>query len=140
MPKENIIAPLKPIKTDRVSELLVMDYIGPLPITKNGNRYILTMIDHFSKFGVAFPTNRQDSQTVISCLQKFVSSYGPVERILTDNGRSFISIEMLDFLKAWNIKKATSTVYHAQTQGICERWNGILIQILKRYVTEDEKT
>ena len=140
VPKENTIAPLKPIETNRVLELLVMDYIGPLPIAKNGNRYILTMIDHFSKFGVAFPTNRQDSQTVISCLQKFCSSYGPVERILTDNEKSFISKETLDFLKVWNIKKATSTACHAQTQGICERWNGTLIQILKRYVTEDEKT
>ena len=76
-----------------------MDYIGPLLITKNGNRYILTMIDYFSKLGVAFSTNRQDSQTVISCLQKIFSSYGPVKRILTDNGRSFISKKILDFLK-----------------------------------------
>ena len=97
------------------------------------------MIDHFSKFGVAFPTNRLDSQTVISCLHKFVSNYGQVEEILTDNG-SFIYKETLDFLKVWNIKKATSTAYHAQTLGICERWNGTLIQILKRYVTEDKKT
>ena len=90
MPKENTIAPLKPIETNRVLELLVMDYIGPLPITNNGNQYFITMIDHFSNFRVAFPTNRQDSQIVILCLQQFVSSYGPVERILTDNRRSFV--------------------------------------------------
>ena len=62
------------------------------------------MIDHFSKYAVALATSRQDTQTVISCLTKFFTKFGPVERILTDNGRSFISKEFMEFAKTWSIK------------------------------------
>ena len=139
-PKENSIAPLQPIVSHRILELLVIDFIGPLITSKKGNRYILSMIDHFSKYAVAFATSRQDTQTVIACLKKFFAKFGPVERILSDNGRSFISKEFMEFSKTWAIRKSTSTAYHAQTQGLCEKWNGTVIQILKRYVADTAET
>ena len=43
----------------------------------------------------------------------------------------------MDFCKAWNIKKNTSTSYHPQTQGLVERYSQTIIQILKRYVSEN---
>ena len=133
-PKENSTAPLQPIVSQRILELLVIDFIGPLPVSKKGNKYILSMIDHFSKYAAAFPTSRQDTPTVIACLNQFFARFGPVEKILSDNGRSFVSKEFIDFCKTWSIKKSTSTAYHAQTQGLCEKWNSTIIQILKRYV------
>ena len=37
-------------------------------------------------------------------------------------------------------KKSTSTSYHAQTQRLCEKWNGTIVQILKRYVNDTAET
>ena len=139
-PKENSMAPLQPIVSHRILELLVIDFIGPLPVSKKGNRYILSMIDHFSKYAAAFSTNRQDTPTVIACLNQFFARFGPVEKILSDNGRSFVSKEFIEFCKTWSIKKSTSTAYHAQTQGLCEKWNGTIIQILKRYALGAQDT
>ena len=68
--------------------------------------------------------------------KKIFAKFGPVERILSDNGQSFISKEFMEFSKMWAIRKSSSTAYHAQTQGICEKWNGTVIQILKRYVAD----
>lgn len=31
-------------------ETVHMDIVGPLPVTRNGNRYILTMMDRYSNF------------------------------------------------------------------------------------------
>ena len=107
---------MQPIVSHHILELLVIDFIGPISTSKKGNRYILSTIDHFSKYAVAFATSRQDTQTVISCLKKFFAKFGPVERILSDNGRSFISKELLEFSKTWGVRKSTSTAYHAQTQ------------------------
>ena len=121
-------------------ELIEIDFIGPLTTTKRGNKYILTIADHFSKFATAYSTERQDTETVISCLNNYFSKYGPVERILSDQGRSFLSKEFLSFLKLWNITKSTSTSYYPQTQGLVERLNKTIIEILKRYISEAHDT
>ena len=137
-PKENTRAELQPIKTTAIFELLEIDFIGPLPETTNGNRYILSVVDHFSKYASAYATSRQDSKTVIDCLTKLFSEFGVPSKILSDQGRSFISKEFQDFLKLWNVKKATATSYHPQTSGLVERFNGTVIRILKRYVHETQ--
>jgi transposase InsO family protein len=110
--------------------------VGPLPTSGRQNRFILSIIDHFSKFAVAMPTQRQDTATVIDCMTKFCSQFGIPTRILSDQGRSLISREFLEWCKAWGIRKATSTSYHPQTQGLCERYNQTIIGILKKYVYE----
>ena len=137
-PKENTRAELQPIKTTAVFELLEIDFIGPLPETTNGNKYILSVVDHFSKYAAAYATSKQDSKTVIDCLTKLFSEFGVPSKILSDQGRSFVSKEFQDFLKLWNVKKATATSYHPQTSGLVERFNGTVIRILKRYVYETQ--
>ena len=72
--------------------------------------------------------------------EEFFTKFGPVERILSDNGRSFISKEFVEFAKTWSIKKSTNTAYHAQTQGLCKKWNGTIVQILKQYVNDTAET
>ena len=64
--KENAKADLQPIKSTRTMELIEIDFIGPLTTTKRGNKYILTIVDHFSKFATAYSTKRQDTEAVIS--------------------------------------------------------------------------
>ena len=137
-PKENTRAELQPIKTTAVFELLELYFIGPLPETTNGNKYILSVVDNFSKYAAAYATSRQDSKTVIDCLTKLFSEFGVPSKIFSDQGRSFVSKEFQDFLKLWNVKKATATSYHSQTSGLVERFNGTVIRILKRYVYETQ--
>ena len=36
----------------QVNQTLCMDLVGPLPLSKNRNKYILTLFDHFSRFVV----------------------------------------------------------------------------------------
>ena len=125
---------LQPIVTQRPWELIEIDFVGPMPETVQGNKYILSVVDHFSKYAVAYATPRQDSKTVVDCLTKLFAEFGIPTRILSDQGRSFISQEFLHFCTLWGVKKATSTSYHPQTQGLVERFNGTVIQILKKYV------
>ena len=134
--KENTKANLQPISSYQVLELVELDFIGPLTPTKQGHKYILSVIDHYSKYAVAYATFQQNTNTVIDCLKQYFSQFGIPERILTDQGRCFISQPFQDFLNLWGISKATSTSYHPQTQGLVERFNGTIISILKRYVYE----
>jgi hypothetical protein len=49
-------------------ELVSIDICGPYPETKKGNRYLLTFIDHFSRYSEAIPIPKQDAPTVARAL------------------------------------------------------------------------
>jgi hypothetical protein len=134
--KENTKALLQTITSKQPWELIEIDFIGPVNESTSGKKYILSVVDHFSKYAVTYATSRQDSKTVIECLTNLVAQYGVPQRILSDQGRSFVSKDFQNFCVAWNIKKSTSTSYHPQTQGLVERFNSTIVQILKRFVHE----
>ena len=138
--KENTKAQLQPIESNKTWEVIEIDFVGPLTETANNNKYILSIVDHFSKYAVAHATPRQDSRTVVECLTKLFSQFGAPGRIISDQGRCFISKEFLDFCKLWNVRKSTATSYYPQTSGLVERFNGTVIRILKRYVYETPDT
>ena len=54
--RENTRAKLKPIISHQVQDLLELDFIRPLTPTKQGHKYILSIIDHYSKYAVAYAT------------------------------------------------------------------------------------
>ena len=51
--KEDTKANLQPIVTTRRWQMLVIDFLGPLTETSLRNKYILTIIDHFTKYAIA---------------------------------------------------------------------------------------
>ena len=75
LPKENTLAKLQPIKSTKTFEITEINFIGPMPETTNGNRYILSIVDHFSKYAITYATSKQDTQTVIECLTKLFAEF-----------------------------------------------------------------
>jgi hypothetical protein len=41
--------------TTRSNQLVSIDYVGPVTGTENGNKFIVTIIDHYSRFIAAVP-------------------------------------------------------------------------------------
>ena len=56
--------PLCPILTGAPFEVLSLDITGPHPRSSNGHVYILTIMDHFSKFAFGFPIRNQEASTI----------------------------------------------------------------------------
>ena len=49
-------APLgEPTVANEFLEILATDFVGPLPTTKNGNKYILMFVDHFTMYCLQSP-------------------------------------------------------------------------------------
>jgi hypothetical protein len=48
-------------ETNAPFELVSIDIWGPYPETKKGHRYLLTFIDHFSRYPEAIPIPKQDA-------------------------------------------------------------------------------
>ena len=116
-------------------ERLNMDFKGPLP-TSTRNRYLLTIIDEYSRFPFAFPCPDMTATTVIKCLSKLFSTFGMPSYIHTDQGSNFMSEELKSYLNSHNIATSRTTPYNPQGNGQIERYNGIIW----KSVTLDLKT
>ena len=124
-------APLKPIYTGEPFERVAMDLIGPLPRTERGNRYILTVVDHFTKHVEAYPLPDQEAVTIARVfMNEFISRFGVPYVIHTDQGANFESNLFKELCKMLNIKKTRTTPYHPQCDGQVERMNRTLIELL----------
>lgn len=101
----------------------------------NGNRYILTMIDTFTKFGFAAPLPNKSGETVTHALSTMLLSIGWMpECLVVDRGTEFDN----KFLKEWveniDCKLELSKGYEVRTKGAIERFNRTLENILRKTV------
>ena len=69
-------AELENIRVGEPLERVGMDITGPFPVTKYGNKYILVVMDYFTKWVEAYPIPDQESSTVARCLvNNFISRF-----------------------------------------------------------------
>ena len=68
-------------------ERLSLDITGPHPISTKGNIFIVTMVDHFSKWAEACPVRNHEAETVAKVLlEHWVVRFGTPIKFLTDLG------------------------------------------------------
>ena len=67
------------------------DIVGPLPRTVSGNRYLLTMMDLFTKYPEAIPIRIVDNITILEAMLEIFAQHGVPKVILTDQGSMFMS-------------------------------------------------
>ncbi|BFZ23001.1 hypothetical protein BsWGS_26040 [Bradybaena similaris] len=115
---------------------LALDIIGPLTPTQSGNRYILTVVDFCSRYPEAFALQSITSQDICDALMTFFSRFGFPKSILSDNGPQFVSKLTAEVAKLLGIQHKFCSFYHACANGLCEKINGVLKNLLAK-VTYD---
>lgn len=86
-------SPLKNSEITKPLDRIGIDILGPLPITRNGNEYIMVVCDYFSKWTEAYAIPDHTALTVADkLLTEFISRLGVPKQIHTDQGREFESI------------------------------------------------
>ena len=113
------------IEATQPFERLSIDFKGPLP-SHSRNKYLLTIIDEYSRFPFAFPCSDVASSTVISCLCQLFSIFGMPAYIHSDRGASFMSTELRQFLLEKGVAASHTTAYNPQGNGQIERLNRTL--------------
>ncbi len=69
---------------------MAFDVIDPLPTMVNGNRFILTMIDYFSKWVESYALPKHKAETVADCIVNcWIAHHGIPIRIHRDNAPEF---------------------------------------------------
>lgn len=118
--------------------LLGIDAIGPLQVTENNNRYILTGIDYLTRWPVATAVEDIDENTTAKFLFSIVKDWGVPNYILSDRGANFISTYVHEFLKQIGCKNIMITSYRPQCNGMCEKLNHTLVSILAKIARDEE--
>jgi transposase InsO family protein len=119
--------PLRPLPSCALPfERWGIDFIGPFPVSKNGNYYAITAIDYATRWPVVAAVKTCDAKTVVDFIYKLMIDYGSPFEIVSDLGAGFIAQGVQDFLKQNSILHARSTPYHPQTNGMVERMHATL--------------
>ena len=118
---------------DEPFKRLALDFVGPLPLTENKNRYVLVCIDYATRYPEAFPLKNQEAETVADALVSLFSRVGVPQEIITDQGSNFMSDLMKQVCKLLSIHKMCTTPYHPEANGLVENFNGTLKKMLKSY-------
>ena len=121
-----------------------MDLLAPLPLTVRGNRYVLVVGDYFTKWIEAYtkwmeevyPMPNMEAGTVANV---FVSRFGVPDVLHTDQGRNFESTMIKEVCQLLGIVKTRTTPYHPQSDGLVERFNRTLLNLLSLAASENEQ-
>jgi len=129
---------LHPIPVHSPFYQIGIDIVGPLPRTKDGNRYIITAIDYLTKWPEAKPVQEATAEQVaIFIYEDIICRHGCPTKILSDRGTHFKN-QLIDYLvQKFEIKHLFSTPYHPQTNGLVERFNRTICESLAKLATYD---
>ena len=119
------------------SQQVGVDLVGPFPVTSRGNKWILVLTDHFSRWQDALPIADATAETVAEALETRVFSYmGLPKRLHSDRGTQFESELMQELCDFWGVEKTHTTPYHPQSNGVVERGNRTLGDALRCLLLE----
>ena len=126
-------APLHPLPIiDVPFQRAGMDMIGPLLTTAAGNRFILVVVDYATRWPEVFPLRSTESKSVADQLLLMFTRVGVPEQILTDCGQNFVSRLLKELYHLLDVQSITTTPYHPATDGLVERYNGIIKNMIRR--------
>ena len=124
-------APLGTITAGYPTQIMAVDLLGPLPESNSGNSYVMVVGDYFTRWMEALPIPNQEAQTVaIRLVDEVFLRYSVPEQLHSDQGRQFESELLTKVCKLLNIRKTRTTPYHPQCDGLVERLNRTLLDML----------
>ena len=105
---------------------------------KQIDKYIvLHIIDLATRYSNAVVVGNKRKETIVEAiLLNWVSTFGVPDRILSDNGGEFNNMDMLDMGNNLNTKVTTTAAESPWSNGICERHNAVIGNMVKKVMSE----
>ena len=115
---------LVPIRATRPFELVSIDYVK-LDRCMGGFEYILTVVDHFTRFAKAYPTRKCNGRPAADKIfNQFILQFGYPDGIYHDRGKEFNVYLFTHLYQSTGIKKSNPTPYHPESMARANRLIG----------------
>lgn len=125
-----------PIPRDRW-ESIAMDFITDLPCTPAGHDAILVFVDRLTRMVLFAPCSKDiDALGTAKLLRNYVfCQHGLPVSIVSDRDPRFTSNVWKELMKLLGTRMNMSSAFHPQTDGLTERYNRVLEEYLRSYVS-----
>ena len=80
--------------------------------------YLFCIIDHFSKYGMAFIIKNKEANTILKYLKIALETNGFPEEMGSDNGKKFKNILIENYLNENNVNFIHGAPYNPHSQGV----------------------
>jgi len=116
-------------------ELVHSDLCGPITSMSNGGkRHFISYIDDFSrKTWVYYLHEKSEALTTFKSFKALVEKEArtPIKVLCSDHGGEYNSKEFINLCEKQRIKKQLTTTYTPQQNGICERKNRTILNMVR---------
>lgn len=107
------------------------DTLSGFIATTRGNRYILVFIDNFSRFCEPVPIPDKSAHTVARAFyNNIICRYQSPQQLSIDNGKEFCNNMLSELCNLMNVKEVNILPYRPQSNGITERLNKTILNLL----------
>lgn len=118
-----------------------MDLLGPFPTSTKGNRWIVVATDYLTRYAETASVPRATAAEVAQFfVHNIVLRHGAPQIVITDRGTAFTADLTQSVMILTHTTHRRTTAYHPQTNGLTERLNRTLADMLSMYVDVEHKT
>ena len=134
--------PITPVSRPELPfQVVNVDLIGPIdPVSSQGHKYILCLMDQHSRWPEAVPLKSLTAKSTCEALLEIFSRTGVPEVIVMDNATNFTASLTQEFLKILGACPRFTTPYHPEGNGLIERWNQTLKNMLHHIIREEGRS
>lgn len=130
---------LQPISVGLPFEKIGIDLLGPFRKSKNGKVMIVVATDYATRWAEtkALPNGKAEHVAKF-ILENIICSHGSPRIILSDRGTVFMSEMVTELMKIMGVVSRFTTAYHPQCNGLTERFNKTLAEMLSIFTAADQ--
>ena len=101
-------------------QMIMADLIGPFPADKNGNTYVLSLVDVYSRFTEMIPIRDKSAESTARGLLSVWGRYGGFQGFWSDLGREFHNATMNAYINLLKMERYGGIPYRHEAQGLIE--------------------
>jgi len=104
-----------------IMQRVACDSTGRLPLDANNNEYLVSIIDHFSRFIEIYPVKDLSAKEFAKCLLQWIGRYGAPKELVSDKGTQFCNEVIAELCKMVGTTHVFTMTASKQENGIVER-------------------
>ena len=122
------------------NERVHLDFLGPFTPSHRGNKYILSMVDQFTKWIEICALPEQTAVTTAKAFfDGWIVRFGVPLQIHTDQGSNFTSGMFTDLCRLLQSTKTRTTPYRPSSNGQVERYNQMILSYIRCQLSGDDR-